>query len=304
MNACFHCGKLLIEAKSRRKRPIGIGVAVLVILLLGGAYGGHHLGYYSLPLLPERAVQGQSETAGEQESSGGTVSANTSGDAARPGENANSEMLGEDSSSHSNATESTGGVSQDPVESPTVPTAEPPASNEMPNEVLLQESQTPEESGPEEQPPVSFPAPSFSFVTASATLAPIGDVRYDPHLVLDGRTDTAWAARGAGHWIELSAREEQHVSGIRILSGYTKFNDNLGIWLYHANNRPKDIRIQFSDGTIINLVLEDLFDPANPAFHDIQLESVKVTTSIRVFVDSVYSGDRWDDTCITLFEVY
>ena len=71
---CFLCGKSLREplassaeqegsceplSQSRKKKGFhGIIVAVVIFLLLGGAVGGHFLGLYSLPMLPERTETG------------------------------------------------------------------------------------------------------------------------------------------------------------------------------------------------------------------------------------------------------
>jgi len=158
---------------------------------------------------------------------------------------------------------------------------------------------------PSDEQQEAYPAPVFTRAHASATLAPAGSVTYDPMLVLDGRADTAWAFEGrGGQWIELVAGSEQHVSGIRIMNGYNKYSDSLGDWLYFPNNRPRDIVIEFSDGTSLNATLEDVFDAANHIFQDVRFDSVKITSSIRIYISSVYPGDLWNDTCISEIEVY
>jgi len=241
--------------------PLIIAAAAIVLLLVGAA-GGHFMGFYSLPFLPDKAVTGENAPP----AIGGTF------DMAAPPENG------------------------------TADTATPSA---MPEEYSAEQPTGQPDEQPDEQPAESFPAPAFTEVRASGVLAPSGRVRYNPELVLDGRLDTAWAVAGStGHWIELHARTEQYVTGIKILNGYTKYYEAEKIWLYHANNRPRDIRIVFSDGTHMNATLDDVFNEVNPIYQDIRFDAPKKTTSVRIYIDSVYSGNRWDDTCISSLEVY
>ena len=284
--ACYHCGKPLNEPVQQTRlaqEPIRPGqtkvknqglpviiAAAAIVLLLGGAVGGHFMGFYSLPFLPDKAVTGENTPP----AIGGAF------DTATPPENGTLDT----------ATPSEQSAEQ-PMEQPAEQPTEQPA--EQPDEQ------------PVEQSVESYPAPVFTEVRASDVLASSGRVRYNPELVLDGRLDTAWAVAGStGHWIELHARTEQYVTGIKILNGYTKYYEAEKIWLYHANNRPRDIRIAFSDGTHMNATLDDVFNEVNPIYQDIRFDAPKKTTSVRIYIDSVYSGNRWDDTCISSLEVY
>jgi len=261
------------EQAKGKKNNLTIMIAVAaVVLLIGGTIGGHFLGFYDLPFLPSKAEA-------------------------------------EDENPPAIETPETPDMSIQ--ETPFIDVQETPnVDSQDAFDVDVQETPPPD-SNDEQSPrpdrrPEAHQSPVFTRALASATLQPSSTgTRYDPELVLDGRTDTAWAYTGrGGHWIELFAGSDQHVSGIRILNGYTKFNENMNLWLYHANNRPKDIRIVLSDGTSISVTLNDDFDRDNPIFQEIWFDSVKLTNSIRIYIDSIYLGDRWDDTCITLVEVH
>jgi hypothetical protein len=154
--------------------------------------------------------------------------------------------------------------------------------------------------------PTPAPAPVFTKVSASHELAASSTgKRYAPLQVLDGNTETAWAyPHTDGAWISLLADTEQYVSGIRILNGYTGYNENLQIWLYYANNRPREITISFSDGSSLSAELKDVFDANAPMYQDIPFGAVRKTDSLRITINSVYRGNRWNDTCISGIQVY
>ena len=102
----------------------------------------------------------------------------------------------------------------------------------------------------------------------------------------------------------LSADSEQYVSGISVLNGFVKYSTGYKYWLYYRNNRPKDITISFSDGTSIETTLQDIFDQDNYHYQRIDFDSVKFTAYIKITVNSVYPGDKWNDTCISEIQVY
>ncbi len=144
---------------------------------------------------------------------------------------------------------------------------------------------------------------AFFNIEASNTLEPQGDNHYEAYLVQDGDPNTAWNCQGGvGEWIMLSANNVEQVNGLRILNGYTKFNNNN--WLYFLNNRPKDITIAFSDGTLTSCTLEDYFDGDNYYYQNITFARPKQTTFIKIFINSVYNGTKWNETCISEIEVY
>ena len=159
-----------------------------------------------------------------------------------------------------------------------------------------------QEPAPEPPPP----APVFTSASASQITAPTSsNNNYGPNLVLDGDPATAWNTPGGpGDWIQFSAPTEQAVKGIKILNGYTKYSDVYGMWIYHANSRPKNIQISFSDGTSMAYTLSDTFDKANYIYQDISFGEYKKVTWIRITIADIYGGTKWSDCCISEVQFY
>ncbi len=76
------------------------------------------------------------------------------------------------------------------------------------------------------------------------------------------------------------------------------------MWIYYANSRPKDITISFSDGTSVAKTLEDVFDKANYIYQDVDFGGIKMTDYIKITIDSIYRGTKWNDCCITEIKPY
>ena len=146
----------------------------------------------------------------------------------------------------------------------------------------------------------------FPSATASGvTVATSSNRKYGPYYATDGQCDTAWnVPGGVGQWIKLSADSPQKVKGVKILNGYTKYSDGYGMWIYYANSRPKDITISFSDGTSVAKTLEDVFDKANYIYQDVDFGGIKMTDYIKITIDSIYRGTKWNDCCITEIKPY
>ena len=163
------------------------------------------------------------------------------------------------------------------------------------------------ESEPEPEPETnsatavtSWPAPSFTDATASSELP--GDeitAYYGARNVLDGDFHTAWNeganGHGEGEWVQIQASTEQHVTGIRICAGYSKAAD-----VYDWNNRPRDVTISFSDGSSVDVTLDDAYS----TWQVFELSRPVDTTYVRITVNSVYPGSQWDDTAISDIQVY
>ena len=148
--------------------------------------------------------------------------------------------------------------------------------------------------------------PVFTQVTVSGTTSESSSRRnYDGSLVMDGRPDTAWNVPGGqGEWVMLSADTPQQMKGIRVLNGYTKYSPDYGMWIYYANSRPKDITLSFSDGTTMPYTLADTFDNDNYIYQEIDFGETKTVTWVRLTVNSVYAGNRWNDMCISELQPY
>ena len=123
--------------------------------------------------------------------------------------------------------------------------------------------------------------------------------------MLDNRPETAWNVPGGqGEWIMLSADTPQQIKGIRVLNGYTKFSPVYNMWIYYANSRPKDITLTFSDGSTLVHTLSDTFDNDNYIYQEIDFGGIKTTTWVKITINSVYPGSKWNDTCISELQPY
>ncbi|MEI6222017.1 MAG: PEGA domain-containing protein [bacterium] len=128
-------------------------------------------------------------------------------------------------------------------------------------------------------------------VTASSYLTE-GSREFFPYKVHDGSERTAWVegkdGAGVGEWIELSF-PQQELSQISLLSGYT-----ISQTLWAENNRPKDVTLVFSDGTKENHTLTD-----SSSWQTITFGKTITTSKVRLVLNSVYKGNKFDDTCIS-----
>ena len=148
--------------------------------------------------------------------------------------------------------------------------------------------------------------PNFTQTSASrVTTATSNNRSYGHNLVLDGNPSTAWnVPNGVGEWIALSAQTEQQIKGLRILNGYTKYSSGYGMWLYYANSRPKDITIELSDGSKMSYTLEDVFNNDNYLYQTIDFGGIKKTAWVKITINSIYRGSKWNDCCISEIQAY
>ena len=135
---------------------------------------------------------------------------------------------------------------------------------------------------------------SIAGTNESSILTDSSGKDYSAVNVLDGDCSTTWAegvdGSGIGEWIELDLGEINTITDIEIVNGLV--NDNDG---YYKNNRVKDVRFEFSDGTSQTATLDDDEKYAQT----IHLSESVQTSYVRIVVESVYSGSEYDDTCIS-----
>ena len=117
--------------------------------------------------------------------------------------------------------------------------------------------------------------------------------------VLDGDPDTAWvegaAGQGIGEKLVLTFDGTYQVSGLRICAGYQK-ND----YVYYNNSRPETISVEFSDGSVENYSLADVYDQEQV----VTFSTPKETSYIRIIINSVYPGTKYEDTCISEIKLF
>ncbi len=150
------------------------------------------------------------------------------------------------------------------------------------------------ESVTDNEPAEDFSEPSFSDISSSSNLTSKGNVTYYARNVIDGNSGTAWVEgasdSGIGEKIFFKSSSEQKVSYLKIMNGYCKSED-----LYMKNNRVKNIRVVFSDGTSIDGSLNDEF--AN--YDLIVLTEPVFCNEFYIEITDVYRGTHYDDTCIS-----
>jgi len=128
-------------------------------------------------------------------------------------------------------------------------------------------------------------------ITASSTLPPAEGYIYDASMAADGSNHTAWVegADGIGdyEWIQFIFSKKQEISQMSIVPGYASTNSS-----YFKNNRVKEFRLEFSDGSKVPFSLSDemtthsiMFDPVN-------------TEYVRIVILDVYRGSEHNDTAI------
>jgi hypothetical protein len=114
-----------------------------------------------------------------------------------------------------------------------------------------------------------------------------------PDKAIDGDLTTAWVegtdGSGIGESLTIDFGEVTEVKNIGVMPGFSK--DPAVFW---GNNRVELARFEFSDGTMMTRSFNDkpelmIFELANP----IKADSVTIT------ILNVYTGDSWNDTCIS-----
>ncbi|MBR1759267.1 MAG: zinc ribbon domain-containing protein [Lachnospiraceae bacterium] len=116
--------------------------------------------------------------------------------------------------------------------------------------------------------------------------------------IIDGSLDHAWvengAGQGEGEWVRLEFDDVYTVSGFKIYAGYQKSDKT-----YYNNSRPARLRVSFSDGSSVDVTLEDYFGE-----QDVKFGFEVETSSITFKILSVYPGEKYEDTCISEISLY
>jgi hypothetical protein len=123
---------------------------------------------------------------------------------------------------------------------------------------------------------------------------------YKNEYMIDHDPYTWWSPNpnrnGQGAWIELVFGTEVPMEGFEIWGGshnpaYPKYGD-----IYKLNNRVKKGVCEFSDGSQISFELKDV-----DAWQWVKFDKTIKTKSIKLRINEVYKGDKWDDLCIAEF---
>ena len=119
------------------------------------------------------------------------------------------------------------------------------------------------------------------------------NIYYDSEKAVDSKPRTSWieASDGDGidEWIKLDFGKEIEVDSIYILNGMGDISGDY----YYKNNRVKKMLLEYSDGKSETITLED----DNLKEQEIKIDK-KLTSYIKFSILEVYSGSKYDDTCI------
>lgn len=130
-------------------------------------------------------------------------------------------------------------------------------------------------------------------VSSSSDFPEENGVRYDAKQASDGKVGSSWVegeeGSGLGSWVEFDLGGEQTVTTVKIWGG---------LWYSHEYwtraNRPKDIELKFSDGSteVVSLANE-------MKGFEFKLKKPVKTSTVRMKVASIHSGNTWLDTAIS-----
>ncbi len=131
-----------------------------------------------------------------------------------------------------------------------------------------------------------------SSVTSSSTLLEEG---YDnsPLNLTDNNLSTCWsegvADYGYNESVTFNYDKVARFNGVKIYNGFQKSDD-----LYYKNGRVKRLRISYGNGNVQYIDVNDVMQEQEIRF-DEPFSADKVT----VYIDSVYEGIRYEDTCMS-----
>jgi hypothetical protein len=136
-------------------------------------------------------------------------------------------------------------------------------------------------------------------VSASSFMA-VGAERHPPDHAFDGNPDTAWqeggGRAGQGAWVEARLAAERRIREIQFSTGYDAVSPKYGD-LFVLNRHVKRMHFVFDGRTTISREVAD-------TEREIDMKDLNVTaTTIRLVVDEVYRGDRWQDICISEVQI-
>ena len=128
---------------------------------------------------------------------------------------------------------------------------------------------------------------------ASSVYAKGDDNRtHEPEKLYDDDVTTNWAegvdGYGYGQYIYFYFNDTYAIKEMTICIGSHQDKEH-----YAMNSRPKRITLEFSDGTTEHISLRDSYWEETYTF-----SKYHYTNYVKLTIDEVYKGTRWDDTII------
>lgn len=129
--------------------------------------------------------------------------------------------------------------------------------------------------------------------TSSSSALKDGDTVYSASNIVDMNGHTCWAdgvaGLGIGESITINFNQKYNISGFRIFNGYQKTQD-----LFNKNSRPTALRVIGSDGSNEVYNIEDSIYE-----QDIYFDKMISVNSIKLVIEKVARGSKYEDTCIS-----
>jgi LysM repeat protein len=139
-------------------------------------------------------------------------------------------------------------------------------------------------------------------VSASSHLRTDRWGQYQPWMAVDGTSATAWvegvAGPGDGQWVMLSFPGTVEVHSVGLDVGYDKNAD-----IFAKNNRIKRATLIFSNGERLGLGFADRRGLQTMSLARAPGPSIR-TTSVKVVIEEVFPGWKYDDTCLAEIQVW
>lgn len=142
-----------------------------------------------------------------------------------------------------------------------------------------------------------FDMSNITYASATSSLSEY-NMTHSPERIFDGDISTAWVegvnGQGIGEAITLYFDSEYILNKVVINAGYQKNSE-----IYGKNSRPKELKISFSDGSSQVYTLQDI-----NAKQEIIFEKAVITKYISFTIQSVYQGNKYEDTVISEIHLY
>jgi len=142
----------------------------------------------------------------------------------------------------------------------------------------------------------------FAHVTASSQLAADRYGSYFAHAAIDGSKETAWvegaAGPGTGEWIKLTFPAPVELHALSFDVGFDKDAD-----LFAKNNRVKRATLVFSNGERSSVDFADQRGLQQISMARAPGTNIE-TTFVKIIIEEVYRGTKYDDTCLAEVEVW
>jgi hypothetical protein len=128
-------------------------------------------------------------------------------------------------------------------------------------------------------------------ITASSTLDQATTDDYAPSNAMDGDLTTCWSEGATGatrQWIRFAFASPRAIRRIHVVNGYAKGRR------WRQNSRVKKAVLVFPDGTRKEWLLKDV-----NSWQTLDLARTVTVRWVKLVIQSVYPGERWQDTSIS-----